>query len=130
MKIQNIIRMTAATIGFAAALFLASSTPAQEITNTEWPDRPGATEPLQAAPPADAANSAASNAVSESTVAASTPVAAQEEAVTQLPVGGLAIGFLLLSIAGIALYARTEAKATERKFDARIARSGSRVSLS
>jgi hypothetical protein len=130
MKIQNIMRMTAATIGFAAALFLASSTPAQEITNTEWPDRPGATEPLQAAPAASAADSAAAKQVAESTVAASTPMAAQEDAVTQLPMRGLSIGLLLLSIAGVALYARSEAKETERKIDARFARTGRSVSLS
>jgi hypothetical protein len=48
MKIQNSIRMQAVVIGFAGVLFLASSLTAQEITNTEWPDAPGATTTVQA----------------------------------------------------------------------------------
>ena len=41
MKLQNMIRMQVVMAGVAAGLFLASAAPAQEITNTEWPDAPG-----------------------------------------------------------------------------------------
>ena len=127
MKVQNMIRMTAAMIAFAAALFLASATPAQEITNTEWPDRPGATEPLQAAPAANAVNTAAAP---QAPATASTPMATQQASATQLPLQRLSIAFLLLSIAAMALYARAEAKETDRKFKARIAHVARSVSLS
>jgi hypothetical protein len=40
MKIQNIFRMQAIVIGLGAALFLASSAPAQEIVNTSFNDGP------------------------------------------------------------------------------------------
>ena len=58
MKIQNIIRMNAVAIGFAAALFLAT-TPvrSQEITNTEFSQGPYATAYAQ--PTADVQQAAA-----------------------------------------------------------------------
>jgi hypothetical protein len=40
MKVQNIFRMQAVVIGLGAALFLASSAPAQEIVNTSFNDGP------------------------------------------------------------------------------------------
>jgi hypothetical protein len=132
MKVQKILWTQAIVIGLAAALFLASSAPAQEITNTEWPDQAGASEPLQtaSAPVASTANTVAANQATDSRATASDAVATQEAAVTQLPVRGLSITFLLLSIAGIALYARAEAKGTDRKLDARLAHVGRSVSLS
>src|SRR5258706_2521186 len=53
MKIQNILRAQAVMIGFAAMLLLASSAPAQEITNTEWPDGNNVSAPAQAKPAAN-----------------------------------------------------------------------------
>jgi hypothetical protein len=50
MKVQNIIRMQLVAVGFAAALFFASATPAQEISNTEWPDGQDVVTPGHPAP--------------------------------------------------------------------------------
>jgi lysylphosphatidylglycerol synthetase-like protein (DUF2156 family) len=61
MKIQDILRMQAVVIGLAGVLFFASSAQAQEITNTEWPDRPGATAPFQATSEQTAAAPAATD---------------------------------------------------------------------
>jgi hypothetical protein len=41
VKLQNILRMQAMVIGLGAALFMASSAPAQEIDNTVWPGDSG-----------------------------------------------------------------------------------------
>jgi len=43
MRVPNIIRAAAITTGFVAAMVLAGSVSAQEISNTEWAERPGAT---------------------------------------------------------------------------------------
>jgi hypothetical protein len=111
MRIQNFISTQAVVIGFAAALFLASSAPAQEITNTEWQDRPGATEAFQPTPGA-AANAAVPAAVtSEATTAAvvSQPAMAQQAVVADwTPAGGLLIGSLLACAAALSLYARKD----------------------
>ncbi len=70
MKIQNILRAQAVMIGFAAMLLLASSAPAQEITNTEWPDGNNVSAPAQAKPAANDLNVAAVNTGSAADTAA------------------------------------------------------------
>lgn len=103
MKIKQMIRMQAAMVGVAAGLFLASAAPAQEITNTEWQDRPGAMEAVPATPvqTADTTNAA---------VPASQPVMAQEAAAAQRPAGGESVAFLLIGIVGVVLYAQAGKK--------------------
>ena len=72
MKVQNIIRVQVLTVGFTAALLFASAAPAQEITNTEWPDQATATiesAPSQAANQAsDSANLASASATATTNV--------------------------------------------------------------
>ena len=112
MKVQNIIRTQVAIIGFGAALFFASAAPAQEITNTEWPERPGSTEPMVAATNANAANSTAV----ASTPATGQPVVAQAAAVNAQSEtkGDLALPLLMFGIGGIALaVAETKRRTTD-----------------
>src|SRR6266567_3251353 len=108
MKIQNIIRMQAVVIGFAGVLFLASSAPAQEITNTEWPDAPGATTTVQAsaAPAVNNSNTVAVNPSCASVAACvTTSIARQKAAVSQSPtVETWAMACLLVFTTPIGLY--------------------------
>lgn len=108
MKVQNIIRMQAATIGFAAALFFASAAPAQEITNTEWPD--SNTQSMQAAssPANDATAPAAAATVSDANVATGQTVTTQDAAVTTSPVqNSMLTSLMILFVGGGTLYSLT-----------------------
>ena len=134
MKIQNIIRLQAVVIGFAGVLFLASAAPAQEITNTEWPDAPGATTPVQAsaAPAANNSNTVAAN-PSPSSAAASVgkPIVSQEAAVSQWPaVETWAMACLLVFLTLIALYKRAAARHANRNLESRVRQVNDRVALS
>ncbi len=134
MKIQNIIRIQAVVIGFAGALLLGSAAPAQEITNTEWPDSASATTSTQAAA-APAANDLNSAAVNTGAVAAAATIAkaavSQEAAVSQWPaVGSLAIASLLVFLAMIAWYTRAAARHANRNLGTRVRQVNDRVALS
>ena len=131
MKIQNIIRMQAVLIGFAGVLFLASSAPAQEITNTEWPDAPGATTPVQASA-APAANNSNTVAVNPSAAASvGKPIVSQEAAVSQWPaVETWAMACLLVFFTLIALYKRAAARHANRNLESRVRQVNDRVALS
>ncbi len=135
MKIQNIIRMQAVVIGFAGVLFLASSLPAQEITNTEWPDAPGATTTTVQASAAPAVNNSNNVAVnpSSSSAAASVakPIGSQEAAVSQWPaVETWAMACLLVFFTLIALYKRAAARHANRNLETRVRQVSERVALS
>jgi hypothetical protein len=134
MKIQNIIRMQAVVIGFAGVLFLASSAPAQEITNTEWPDAPGATTTAQAsaAPAVNNSNTVAVNPSSSSAAASvAKPIVSQEAAVSQWPaVETWALACLLVFFTLIALYKRAAARHANRNLESRIRQVNDRVALS
>jgi hypothetical protein len=109
MRVQKIIRMQAAMIGLGAALLLASAALAQEITNTEFPDRPGTTEPTVA--PANVNSTAVSSApaTGQPVVAQAAAVKAQSEAK-----GNLALPLIMFGIGGVALaVAETKRKATD-----------------
>jgi len=110
MKLQNMIRTQVVMAGVAAGLFLASAAPAQEITNTEWPDAPGATESVTTAPAVSAANS-------DVNVKTAQPVMTQEAAVAQ-PVGSGSLAFLLIGIGGMAIYTVAEVKRVHRTLTA------------
>jgi len=110
MKLQNMIRMQVVMAGVAAGLFLASAAPAQEITNTEWPDAPGATESVATAPAAVAASV-------DVNVEAAKPAKTQEAAVAQ-PVGSGSLAFLLIGIGGMAVYTVAEVKRVHRTLTA------------
>ena len=134
MKIQNILRMQAMLIGFAGVLFLASSAPAQEITNTEWPDAPGATTTVQAtaAPAVNNSNTAAVNSSSAKAAASvANPIASQEAAVSQWPaVETWAMACLLVFFTLIALYKRTAARHANSNLESRVRQVNDRVALS
>jgi len=135
MKIQNILRMQAAVIGFAGVLFLASSAPAQEITNTEWPDAPGATTSVQAAPAQAANANVNANAANSGLIAASAtivkPIAAQEAAISQWPtVQAWAIACLLVFFTLVALYKRAAARHANRNLESRVRQVNDRVAIS
>ena len=87
MKIQNIIRTSTIAVGIAAAaLFLAGSVHAQEITNTEFSDGPYVAsfpQPTNAVVPVPAESAAAdANTVVPPTVAISTPVVTEQAMVS------------------------------------------------
>lgn len=108
MQVQNIIRAQVAIVGFAAALFFASAAPAQEITNTEWPDRAGATEPIVVAN-ANTTPASPAPAASQPVVAQAAPVNAQNEAK-----GDVALPLLMFGIGGVVLaVAETKRKVTD-----------------
>jgi hypothetical protein len=107
MKIKDILRTQALVIGFAATLSLASAAPAQEITNTEWPDAPGSTTTVRTAPQASAVNSSAvnSNVPAVATQAAIQPNAAQQASVAQWPaLQSWMLACLLVFFTLVALY--------------------------
>ena len=108
MKIQQILRMQAVMIAVAGTLFLASSAPAQEITNQEWPDN-SATTSVQAQAPA-VATVANSSSVSTPTVASpvvASPAATQQATLAQQSaLRGLAIGSVLVFLTTLVLYKR------------------------
>ena len=133
MKVQNIIRMQAVVIGFAGVLFLAGSAPAQEITNTEWPDAPGATTTAQAsaAPAADNSNTVAVKSGSSSAAASvAKPIVSQEAAVSQWPaVETWAMACLLVFFTLLALYKRAAARHANRNLESRIRQVNDGVAL-
>ncbi|HET8966795.1 MAG TPA: hypothetical protein VFN20_11305 [Candidatus Acidoferrum sp.] len=132
MKVRNLIRMQLVLVaGFAAALLMASSSPAQEITNTEWPDRPGATEPLQAAPAqATTANQPVAQAgVSNAATTPSTTIA-EEAAVAQPTTNSSAVTFWLISAVAVALYLFAAGKRFSPHFAARTSPDERSISLS
>jgi len=107
MRVQNIIRMQVAMIGFGAALLLASAAPAQEITNTEFPDRPGTTAPIVNPANVDSTAVSSAPATGQPVVAQAAAVNAQNEAK-----GDLALPLLLFGIGGVVLaVAETKRKA-------------------
>ena len=109
MRVQNIIRMQVAMIGFGAALLLASAAPAQEITNTEFPDRPGTTEPIVAPANMNSTAVSSASATGQPVVARAAAVKAQSE-----PKGDLALPLIMFGIGGVALaVAETKRKATD-----------------
>ena len=114
MKIQNILRMQVAMMGFAGMMFLASAAPAQEITNTEWPDAPGATESVQAAarPVASEGNSTAANAS-----------VSQDAAISPLPgMEAWMAGSLLAFAAMVGWFKRSAVRRVDQDLKSRIRR--------
>jgi hypothetical protein len=94
MKLHNFFRMQAIVVGFAAALLLASSTPAQEIENTNWDDGPNVAPLAQPAPTVNDLNSAVTPAA-----VVSEPVANRESIFAQGNVVlGPIIAFLFVCI--------------------------------
>jgi len=134
MNIQNILRMQAMVIGFAGGLLLASSAPAQEITNTEWPDAPGATTTVQAsaAPAVNNANTVAANPSSSSAAASvGKPIVSQEAAVSQWPaVETWAMACLFVFFTLIAWYKRAAARHGNGNLESRVGQVNDRVALS
>jgi len=137
MKLQNILRMQAIVIGLGATLLLASSAPAQEIVNTEFPDGPNVAAFAQPAPAAtvndsDAAVVLIPSVMSPAAASIATPVPAQAAAISLwYSVQGWVIASLLLCIGLVALYALAEAKRANRNLDARTGSQGyRRVALS
>lgn len=131
MKVPNFVRYQAIAIGFAAALFFVSSAPAQEITNAEWSDRPGATAPLQASPELTA-NAAAPAAPSQTVTAA--PTASKPttpEAAVAQPASGIGtIAISMIGVAGVALFAWAQTKRANRSSDPRAGHAEESISLS
>jgi hypothetical protein len=119
MKIQNILRMQAAMMGFAGMMFLASAAPAQEITNTEWPDAPGATESVQAAarPVASGGNTAVGN-----STAANASVS-QDAAISPLPgMEAWMVGSLVAFAAMVGWSKRSAVRRVDQDLKSRIRR--------
>jgi hypothetical protein len=97
MKIQKIFSMHTVMIGVAAALFMASSAPAQEIENTRW-DEGANVVAVQQPARATAANdlkASALNSSASNSAAIAKPIA-QESVVSRMnPVEGWAIALAL-----------------------------------
>jgi hypothetical protein len=113
MKIQKIFRMQAVVIGCVAALFLASSAPAQEIENTRWNEGPNVAAFEQPAPAANGLKASAAD--SSTAVAVANPVAAQESVVSRLsPMQGWMIVFSLIFMALFAQYKLAQTRRANR----------------
>jgi hypothetical protein len=126
MKLQNIFRMQTIVISLGAALFLATSAQAQEITNTSFDEGPNVVAFAQPAPAPAASNlsSPASNspAMTPGSAMISTPIVVQESAASLwTPVEGWLFAAFLFCTALISLYALVEAKRANRNFKTRVA---------
>jgi hypothetical protein len=129
MKIQNILRAQAMTIGFAGMLLLASAAPAQEITNTEWPDGPNVSAPAQAKPAANDLNVAVVNTGSVAdTATVAQPVAIQDASVAPAAEGWM-VAAVLAFFAMFALLLRAATRRGNRK-EMRVRQVNSWVALS
>jgi len=113
VKIQKIFCMHTVMIGVAAALFLASSAPAQEIENTRWDEGSNVAsvqQPARAAVANDLKASALNSSASNSAAIAK-PIATQESMVSRLnPVEGWAIALALGFAALLAPYRLVQTK--------------------
>jgi hypothetical protein len=120
MKIQNIIRTSTIAVGIAAAaLFLAGSVHAQEITNTEFSDGPYVAsfpQPTNAVVPVPAESAAAdANTAVPPTVAISTPVVTEQAMVSfENSAARWLIVSSLFGIAMLAVYAVAEVRRANR----------------
>jgi hypothetical protein len=104
MKIQKIFCMHTVMMGVVAALFLASSAPAQEIENTRWDEGPNVVAIQQPAAANDLKTSALDSSASNSAATAK-PIATQESIVSRLnPAEGWAIALALVFAALLAPY--------------------------
>jgi len=125
MKLQNIIRMQAIVIGLGATLLLASSSRAQEIVNTEFPDGPNVAAFTQQASDTAANDSTAPvlvnpTAISPAAASIATPVEAQAAAISLWnSIQNWVMGSLLLCIGLVALYGLVEAKRANRTLRSR-----------
>ena len=112
MKIQKIFCMHTVMIGVAAALFLASSAPAQEIENTRW-DEGSNVVAVQQPARATVANdlkASALNSTASNSAAIPKPVA-QESVVSRMnPIEGWAIALALGFAALLAPYRLVQTK--------------------
>jgi hypothetical protein len=121
MKMQNMIRAQVMMVGMAAALLVAGSAKAQEITNTEWPDTPVAAQaaPAQAAAPQAAVAAPAAAQVTAAPVTASKPMVTEAASLVPLSPNGraLAISLIVILVGGV-MYLRSKADAS-RMVDAR-----------
>src|SRR5215469_13323424 len=123
MKVQNMIRMQVIAAGFAAALFLASAAPAQEISNTEWRDGQDVVTPAQmaTAQAANQANGAAQVQATNNETTANAPAANQKATIAQqLPIeDSWMTTFLVISFALLTLYALAGTRRANRNRYAR-----------
>jgi len=109
MKVPKMIRMQVAIIGFGVTLLLASAAPAQEIANTEFPDRPGTTEPTVASANVNSIAVTSAPTTGQPVVVQAAAVKAQSEAK-----GDLALPLLMFGIGGVAFaVAETKRRATD-----------------
>jgi len=118
MKFQNMIRMHAMVIGFAAALLLASSASAQEIDNPTWDGGPNTISLAQPAPAPTAGglgSAVASSQASTSDAGIAKSLATQETVISQpTPVQSWVVASLLICFALAALYMQAETKRRKR----------------
>jgi hypothetical protein len=134
MKLQNIFRMQAVVIGFAAVLLLASSAPAQEIDNTSWDDGPNVATIAQPAPALTTDGLSSTTADSHTVATAAMiakPIVTREGVVspwTSVEVWAMASSLVFFAL--IALYALVEAKRANRNLNARASRANSWSALS
>src|SRR6266404_4164789 len=118
MKLHKIFRMQAVGMGIVAALFLASSAPAQEIENTRWNEGPNVAAFDQPAPAANGLRTSVVNPSSSNAAVIAKPVAAQESVASRLsPVEGV-LAFSLVFMTLTALYRLAQAKRTDRSSEA------------
>jgi hypothetical protein len=120
MKLQTILRMQAITIGFGAALFLATCAPAQEIDNTVWADDSSAsvTSTTPAAPTSTSndVNMTAAKIQAAPVSEDDSSILANRASLSEVvPANRWGIAFLLLCLGVVAWYMRETAKRVERK---------------
>jgi len=127
--------MQAIVIGLGAALFLATSTQAQEITNDTFDENPNVValaQPSAAPASSDFDSSATNSGAMNSAAMISTPIVAQESlASLWIPVQGWLFAAFLICTVLISLYALVEAKRANRNHNAHVdSRVNGRIALS
>ena len=117
-------------IGFAGMLLVASAAPAQEITNSEWPDGNNVSAPAQAKPAANDLNVAAVNTGSVAdTATVAQPVAVQEASIAPSAEGWM-IAAVLAFFAMFAMLLRAATRKGDRKLEMRVRQVNNWVALS
>jgi hypothetical protein len=134
MKLQSFFRMQAMVIGFGAALFLASSVPAQEIDNTVWDDTNATVSvPVQPAAqpiPNDANSTTDSGAINLAAMSTSSVLARESSASQWTPTEGWMVLSLLICIALVALRAFVVARRPNPNLNSRARQVDQRAALS
>ncbi len=121
MKLQSILRMQAIILGFAAALFLAASAPAQDIHNTVWNDGPDTSTSLIAQATPEPTSTTAAAQTSQASTPVPSPVATKVSLSEVTPVNLWLFTLAIFFIGMVVLLVRTEVRRYKSNLSMRVA---------